>query len=323
MNSVIKIINTLLFVLILMILGGCSSQKNKKISPPSWFLNTPKNNTQYFYGSADGYTKEESKNSALIALASRLEISVASKYEQTKELAHSSDAQSQYYSNSIKQNISSQIAKIKFRNVDVEKVEEVNGKIYTLVKVDRVEFLKQKKSEFLEYDKEINSIMSSSNSTLEKIINFKKVAPLIKKSKALLLLISSLSSYNTDSYLNNYQDMKNTNTKLLNTIIVDVKNDNRYFKNEIKSYVSNSGYKLGNTQNGLIVNSSNNISKSVVRGWFISKVSTNIEVSYNNIVINSFTINSVGRSSVSYDLSIISASKNFAKKLSKREIFGN
>jgi hypothetical protein len=319
----LKILTTITIIL-LSLFTGCTSSSNKvKNEMPSWFLNTPSNNSNYLYGSGSGYSKEEAKNDALSHISSSLQVQIKSKITQKKETI-SQNNQALYYSSDTKKELEAKALKIDYQNVKISKIKQSGEKIYILAQIDKKALIKQKLYQLQEKDifitKQID-LASKQNSKIATIQTYQKVTPDITQAKSLINILKILGydfdkKCYTDNYTNYYLDF----TKAMDSLKIAVNSDNQHFKNIISSHISENGYKINNNSPDIVIKNKNVITNSKYKGWFIAKVSSNIEVKCNSKIIKNHTINSVGRSSISKDLAIQSASKKFEKNLKKKSI---
>jgi hypothetical protein len=321
MNTKIKsIIGAVLLISVLSGFSGCASSGQPTAKLPSWFINTPAHDSNFLYGSGSGYSKEESKNDALSHISSSLQVQIKSKFSQKKE-AISQNNQALFFSNTTNKDLEAKALKIDYQNVKIQEVKVINDKFYTLVKIDKKALIKQKLYQLQEKDiyiaKQIEKAQKE-NSKIATITTYQKVSPDIVQAKHLVNLLKILGyDFDKRCYLENYTNDELEYTKAINSLKIKISSDNNHFKNIISSYISLKGFKSSTNQPDITIINKNNITNNKYKGWYISKVNSNIEVKNGQKTIKNHTINSVGRSSISQDLAIQSASKIFDKKIKK------
>jgi hypothetical protein len=317
---------SVVFVVVLL-LFGCSSNKEVSKDLPSWYLNTPSNDSQYLYGSGSGYSKEESKNDALSNISSSLQVQIKSKFTQKKEAIREGKS-SVYYSNSTSKKLEAKSLKIDYQNVKIQHIKQLNSKIYTLVRVDKKALIKQKLYQLQEKDIYIAKNMDLSvndNKNIATIKTYKKISPDITEARYLVNLLKILGyDFDEKCYTENYMNYDIDYQKAIKNLKIGINSNNKYFRNMIVSYVNKNGFQINNNQSDIVIQNKNIITNSKYRGWYIVKVNSNVEVKQKNKsgekTLKNTIINSVGRSSTSKDLALQNASKIFDKKLKEKTI---
>ena len=162
-----------LIFLALLILG-CSS----KPDIPKWYLNTPKDNSLYLYGSGEGYDRNEAINSALSFIGSKLKVKISSTFQSEKSYIDYNGKEDVY--KNMSQNIKSTIDNFTFYNYQIDKIKKIDDKYYALIKINR-----QTNAQKIIQDikNSLKNLPALTNSAIENLKNAKKAQKTIIKLK--------------------------------------------------------------------------------------------------------------------------------------------
>ena len=307
----------IIFIVLLLFFSGCGflAKKEAKLNqqPPSWYINSPSNNSIFIYGVGSGYDLDEAKHNALNNLSARLIVSIKSSIE-TKKVS-SGD----YYNKEINQNIKIDTQKIKFNNVKVEKSVKRGDRYFVLVKVDREKLYNNRLKEFQNYDNEIKLNLQNLNkkNILEQIILLNNLKPKILKNKQRAYILYAINNeFDYSKYYEQYNKILNKIDLLKSKIIFKIVATEDEFKDAIISLINKSGFKVGKNNN-ILIRLDSNIRYSKYRGWQIARVSTSIKLIADNKIYVEKTINSIGRSSSSHKEAKARAANEFKRKIEK------
>jgi len=314
-------------ITIILVFGGCvtSLSMNQEPSIPSWYLNSPSNNSQFIYGEGESKTSiNDARNNALNTMASKLVISVGSNISTTTRTSRNGSGNT--YSKDVTKDVKVNVEKIKFTNAITEKSENIDNSFYVLMKVDRQELFKNKKKEF----DIIDSRIDTKYNTLEKYSNIEKINilqtlyPTIKKAKTQAIVLNAINNnFDHSPHIKKY-DMyidKITELKDNSTITVKTNDKKRYFADSLIDMLNQKQYRVTyDTSSDVIVSLNNKVKYSVARGWNIAKVSTAISVISNSKIISNMVITSLGRSSTSRESALENASIDFLEQIEEQTL---
>lgn len=280
------------FILVLVIFS-CSSSKKY----PSWYLNAPKNNAQYLYGTGEGYDMDEAKISALNDASSKLRTIVSSKTQSAMESDNIGT------SSSFAQKISSQVDKILFNNYEVLKAEQVNQSFVVMVGIKSQLLISAYKNEINKANNEVNNLSSLSGSKLEKRENLLKINKIYSSIESKVRIVESIDdSYDARSqfaimseYINKFNIL---NSQLEYRIICDDTDIENYLikrLNEDSIKISNSGKESIKVNYKWVLQE--------LKGLKMAKILMTVKyIDEFGKVIKSDTIESSGNSITSFDL---------------------
>jgi len=300
---------------------GCGASKQKEVNLPSWYLSPPANNPIFIFGEGLGDTLDDAKANALNNMAAKLVIQVSSSIK--SYTSSYSNGQKSSYDKAVTKQVQTDIAKIKFSNAKIEKSKMINGKFVVLMKVDREEFYKLKKEEFLSIDKRIDTLYSIADEkpALEKIYDIQNLQDKITQATSQAHIVNAIkNSFKSQPYIskyNNYLDEIST-IKSNTPIFITTNRSENYFKDEIVTLLNNEGFKVSqDSASEIIINLNNKVRYSKARGWDIAKVTNTITVTSAGKTISTNVFQSLGRSSSSQENALSSAAINFSKKVKK------
>lgn len=319
--------NIIGLLLVINLFSGCVSGLMPKLannSVPSWYLNTPQNNTQYLYGEGEGQTIKEAKENALNSMASKLIVSVQSSIQTTVKVSR--DIKASTYSKDITNSVKVDVQKMKFTNVIVDKSIQKGDTFYMLVKVNRIQLFNLKKREFDINDKRITDKYNSLDkyTSLEKIRILEDMYPSIIKGKKQAVILNAINNaFNQSRYIAKYDKYIDEITRLKESSILYVTTNNpkRYFADQLIDALNQEQYKIGTkSKKDIEIKITNKVKYSKAMGWNIAKVSTTLSVIANNKIISNRIIATTGRSSTSKESALENASIQFIKNIKKETL---
>ncbi len=308
-------------VMISFLFLGCSkqpAQPTQQAKIPSWYLQAPKNNANFLYGTGESYDKQEAKANALSDMSSRLVVAVGSSMSMKTK-----SSTLEGFSNDVSRDVKVEAKKIKFTNAIIDKIQAANGNIYVLMKVNKKELYKSKHKDFIAQDNRINAQYKTlkTKSALEQIFALQDLKPMLVKSKSKAIVLQALNNaFDSNSYIKKYNSHIDEIAKLKSSITVSIKsnNKNNFFLDVVSKTLNEDSYQISKNNSSIQINLSNNIRYSKARNWHIAKVSTTIAVKTGAKTLSNQIVNSLGRSTSTKVNALNGASMNFEKRV--REI---
>jgi hypothetical protein len=311
-------------LLISVLFTACTQQptlNNTVQSVPSWYLNPTPNSTLFLYGTGEGKSLQEAKNSALNDMASRLSVTLDSTLNQNKRLV-SNTLQKEVYEKKLTQNITLKVKEINFTNASLEHSQVVGNSFFVQMRVNRQELFNHQKEQFVLNENHINTILEQ-NSTLpilEQIYALEKLEPTLEKATSQALILTALdNTFQSNNYVQKYHNIALKKESLKQNLRIKLSSNlsQKHFANELIQLLNQEGYKISSDEQNLEIRLNSTINYSVVMGWHIAKTTTVIAVISQGKIVSNHIINSVGRSSSSQENALVSASKYFKKELDK------
>lgn len=305
--------------LLFLFFSGCSKTSDN-LEIPSWYSQNIQNNSKFLYGFGDANSLEGAKNNALVMISGSI-ISTVSGQIDTKKIS-----QGEYYSKEVVSNLKVELAKTKFSNPIIEKQEYKNKTFFVLVKIDKNELFSDILKEFSVLDSKINSLNSrlSVVTDLEKIVILFEIIEISKEAKVKFEILQSLNkTFDADRSFEKYSLFEQNLQKLQHEIDFEISTNEINFGSQVQKFLNFNKFKTTKvSQNKILIASNTKINET--KGWKIAKSNTNIQIVSGQKTINSFDIQSFGRSSTSDELATLNSSEDFFEKLSKlsqKEIF--
>lgn len=302
------------------LLAGCAGGMipNNQPQPPAWYFDNKQNNQVFMYGVGEGSTLEDSKAMALSAISSSIIVSVSG--EMTKTTKSSGD----FYSNSVKNDLKVELSKITFPNPIIEKKEVLGGKFYLLVKVNKTELFETILKELDVADSAMKTKyeqLAPVSSKLERIYGLKQLTQGIKGATNKANILSSLSKdFDLKSYIERYEQYKTELDNLKNSLNIVVSGTESSFNDSVTSLLNANGFRANQNSVDVKIETVNNTRYSEAQGWKIAKVTSTVKIYANTKILNSFSIESVGRSSSNNENALADATRSFKTSLEKKGI---
>lgn len=295
------------------ILSACSSSGKY----PDWYLNPPKNNANFIYGTGEGFDKDEAVYSALSDVAARLKTNISSKTESAF------DSDSLGSSSSFAKKINAQSAKMAFKNYEIENIIEnkKTGTFLAIVKINTQKFINQNKEEIA---KNLEIISNLTQSDLQEGLLAKR-KKLLKAAESAILIenLSDILKSVDDSYksvsnsisLNIYNALNSVNSNLM----VEVVCDDELIKSSISRILSKQGIYFKNSANVKIVVKTNWIENEISGGKFVKLNMSISSIDSDGKTISTKSILANGNSVVSFDLAKQSVSSKLEKIIDEND----
>ncbi|QED23119.1 LPP20 family lipoprotein [Candidatus Deianiraea vastatrix] len=225
-----KLFSSIFFILIL---SSCS----KSLKYPSWYLNPPKNDEKYLYGTGEGSDPEEAKYAALSDAASRLRVSVGSKLESAM------DQDSSGFSSSVSQKITSVVEKISFTDYTVLKSEKTShSSIITLIGVDVDKMQNSYEKEINKLNEEMKTVSNLGNSNLEKRNNLSKALNISTDIEAKVRILEAVNpNYNSKPQMDEIKKLKDSFASINSSLKISVSSQNDDIKSLIQYGLNKAG----------------------------------------------------------------------------------
>jgi hypothetical protein len=288
---------------------------------PTWYLKPTPNSEIYLYGTGEGKTLQEAKNSALNDMASRLSVTLDSSIQQYKQSVSFNTTQS--YQKNITEKINVEVKAINFTNASIEHSEVVANSFFVLAKVNRQELFNSYKNAFDLSESTLNSTLQNSKNKpiLERIYTLQTVLPTIEKATSQAIILSAINTqFDSNSYLMKYTAISNDISTLKDQLKIKIATNlsQKLFANEFIDALNQEGYKVSNSQPNVEIQLLSTVNYSIALGWEIAKVSTTISVISEGKIVSNNIISSVGRSSSSSENALLNASKTFKQEVLKK-----
>jgi len=307
--------------LAILFLSSCGTTKPrivvKEKSLPLWYLQPPLSNAKELYGVGEGKDKKEALSNALASLLATLSVSISSNYSAKSIIKEGRiNSQEATYVNETQ----SEVKKIRISSYDVVKSEKLGFKKYAvLIKVDREKFFKSLKKEI---DQEFALIASWEHNreyknALQRLAFYNKALEKLDDLQNRLLVMSVLNeSFNSQKYLQKYENLLNKRDTLLNKITFWIVSDYKPLIAPIAKGLNTKKIKIKNfkNRNHFLVTIKSNIQAANSYGFFISRAQIRFVTKENNgNILATNVISITGQSSQSYEI----AKQDIVKKLNR------
>lgn len=322
----IKYITTISFTLLLLLLNSCSFS-SRASKEPTWYLNPPKNDYTYLYGVGEGYNLETATQSALKNLSSKILVTISSETNLMRE-------ETNFYANEqIIQNIQENVEKITFNNYEVDKTSKKRDILYVIVKVNRAQFIKDKKLELSKINEEIRNIdsVSINQSILERRNALEKINKISEDGDLLVKVIGAVDpSFNKNAHFQKYSGYKNEYNKISDKILVYIIKSTTTEKGVVTAYkngLNKKGIKTvtiknENNPNQVILDINSKTMKQEVYKNYMTKINISTSLKSNQgKSIKGRSIEVSGISVISEEQSLNTAIYNLEQKIAKEGIF--
>lgn len=320
-------LNKSIIVGLLGILGfwGCSSSQTVQVpTTPAWYLENKQNTPMFLYGVGEGSNLEDAKLMALNSISSSIIVSVSGEISKKTSISQNSSG-TDSYSKQVTSDVKMELSKITFPNPVIEKKEVVQNRFFVLLKVNKLELFETINLALELEDKELQKQYQNSKN-LAKLENVYALKQIVSASKSATNKANILSSLDKNFALGAYADRYSNYASELNSakqnlnISVVTNETSKYFSDALTAFLNANGFKQNQKNPDVKIEIDNKPRFSVASGWSIAKVSTNIKVYSNDKVLNSFTIESIGRSSSNNDNATADAATKFQAEIEKKGI---
>lgn len=287
---------------------GCST-KQEVLPLPLWVL-TPPTSLGYFYGVGEGWSLQESKSSALNDLSSKLQVELSSNFS----LMVSSDYET--YTRISKSEINTQVEKLKFNNVKVEKTKKLNDDIYMLVSIKKKDFFRAQKDKLLDLDNKVESEISGliGQSKYEKYLKLKSMKNIFKDviNKAYFLKAIN-KKFDSSAFISKYIRLQNLEKKIKDSIVFSIEDNINfsYFRDNITKKLNKLGFKTSKKASLTKAKMTHKVRYFRYKQWYTAKVDTLLEIISNGKTVQSQDMRVVGKSVSSKKEALLNASRKF------------
>lgn len=283
LNYRFKLLSSLIACLFLVV--GCSSKPTLNLQPekpmPNWYLNPASNTSEVLTGVGAGETLELATQSALNDLIARLGVSIESKFESVTESTRYT------YSKRSKEEIKSEVAKIRISNYELVTSEQVRYNQYVaLVQSKREQFVKdltQQINDRLAAEQHAINLAKTDNA-LKRYYVAEQAYQSVRELESNIIVLSSMDSkFNNEHYQNQILKFRQQSEDARRHINFVIKADQRSTKtaNPIKNALSQQGFAVGNSnlRDGvLVVNVVSSVNHSESHGFQIADIVLQIRV---------------------------------------------
>ena len=202
--------------------GVIKGQQNTAI--PDWYLNPPKNDISYLYGTGYGSSIDQATQIALNNVAEKVSVTVSSSV--TSEKQESSSNENSLYESQYEQDVSTSVQEMNFTNYETVKSEQVGMHIYSLVKVSRSEIIENYMKQIKKIDNEISAIIKGMSrvSAIEQFARLHRITDKIRVNEINLKIVETIekSDAGVRKYYDRYQSLLKLKTQIKNKIVVKV-----------------------------------------------------------------------------------------------------
>lgn len=310
---------------------GCMKKDTVKITKtqiPEWFINSPQDSQNVFYGVGKGRSKEEAKNTALNDIASRISVTIQSTLSSEKEQRISKGEES-FISNS-QQNLLAQVKAMEFSNYIISDMVIQEGFTYVLVNVDR-KALYHKNKKKLDSKMSVLQAKWGRYNTLHAFNRFdeiKQIKSLIDEVQVKLPIITAISDkFKDEEYRKKLEDYLDEMSYLKDRVVAIFQEGNSpEIELVLKKHLSQAGIRLITSmsnlgkkelENLIVINvTSDAVRKKVkttnqqLKNAHFAKITINLTTRNHNSKVlakNTFSVTNI--SQISFDDALLQTSK--------------
>ncbi len=244
----LMIIKYFLGSLLLVLMSGCMSPKPKLVETyPTWFEQSLSDSDIYYYAVADGKNREDAIASALNQIASKISISIKSKFTSNTVVDNNS------YAKSSQMDVSNTVEKIHFNNYVVLHEKRLKNVYLISLKVNKTELaqsLENKiRSRFTNISNSLN--MHYKNSVL-KLRNYTKILNSLKSLKKQIYILSSVNKrVSVKKYLMQLSEIRDIILKFRDSVTFHIQGSSNKYTKALYEFITSKGYKI-NKRHALI-----------------------------------------------------------------------
>jgi hypothetical protein len=315
-----KYISTLLIIVLLF--SACATTKPQvtnsytRSSQPDWLINPPASTSSTLYGVGEGRTKQEALNNALSEIVSRLNVSIASKFSSKNVVK--SFGKRETFTNEYVNETQSEVKKISLSGYEIIEQKSLGFKHYaTLVKLNKNHLFETLKKS-IENDLAAGSKISIESSPFDSLQIYKKALFRLGDIRNRIAVLNGLHpQYNTQQFLDRYEDIKRKYNLLKHSISFEILSDYSDFAKPLASALSKEGFSISRKRDKrhffILIKSDINRAKSY--GFDIARALIDIRVVDNHRVnIAQNVISLTGQSSQGFAI----AKQDLVKKLQRK-----
>ena len=295
--------------------SGQAQQSTEAV--PQWFYDHRPNTPVFLYATGEGTSVDAAMHNALNSMSSSIVVTVSGEMERTTRV------QGEAYTSNVVDNVRVELSRISFPNPKIKKQEHVNNRFYVLVRVSRSELFNTIKSEFENSHDTVveNRQSASSMGKLDSIYQLRQTMDDVESARANATILASLDSeFDNSQYLRTYRELEQDLLEQQRSLNIEVVGQNSSFNEAVGSFLSAQGFRMSAQNPDVTVEVQTNIRMSEARGWEIARATTHLQILSNSRVLNSLTIDTVGRSSSSADNAVSDAANALEKELNDRGV---
>jgi hypothetical protein len=270
---------------LLLVFGGCVGTSpapapvQAKKAPPAWIDNPPQTDASYLYGVAIDENRDTAVKAALNNMVSKLGISIESSFQTTKELQYS------FVKTEMKNQIKSDVAKIKVNNYEVTGSERMSYREFAvMVRTDKQKFAAGLKAGLENKTQSIKTQLAAAkkDNVLGRYNTTKKMAA---EANAMVTEIAILSQLDTTFATKTYMDfVDGVNKTYLNeksklNFRVTGDGNAQEFVKKAKDALGKQSFNISNASNANTVNIKMSASTRITEGSMkIAVIKLNVDV---------------------------------------------
>ena len=227
---------------LLLIISGCMSSPKPKLGEvyPAWFNQPSSDSSIYYYAVADGKNKDDAIANALNQIASRMSVSIESKFQSNIVVDNNN------YNKSSQMDISNKVEKIHFNNYEILHEERLPGHYLIALKVNKIELAKSLQNKI---DSRFTNIANNLNMKYRNsVLKLRTYTKILHSLKALNKKIYILSSVNKrisiKKYLIKESRIRDTILKFHDSITFHIQGSDNKYKKVLYNFITQKGYKI-------------------------------------------------------------------------------
>lgn len=310
----------LCFCCVLMLLG-CSSFSKRKY--PEWYLNQPKDDSEFLYGIGESYDLDSATKMALKNISEKILVTISSEssvYKAETNVAYIEDAE---YS------VSEKTEEITFDSYELVKTSSAKNRIFALVKVDKQNLIRSQKKELKKVEGSISSLDKDSRrkSSLERIVALKNMKEIIKQAESKVKIIKSLQpSFDDQPYFSKYSGYGKEYTRLLNNMVFYVKTSSGFdkkAKDVFKKHLNENNIKTSDSfaSGAVILDIYSDITNKNIYDSFVTKAKLYLSLMVGGRTIKTNVLEIKGSSTINRKEAQNNALKKLDKKIEEDGLF--
>ena len=308
-------------ILSIFLLFSCASKSN--LSEPKWYLSPTQNNSEFIYGTAQGYTLSQATRLALADAASRLITTISAN---TTSISQESDYDTY---EEIRQKVSENIEKITFGNYKLSKSKKVDQNYFVEVAIPEKQFLREQKQRLYIVDKKISQLDKSSKNTnqINRRNHLLKINELAKEASLKLRILSGANQIdNINEELTRLLKYQSELEKFTNKIEFYIPQDtNILVKNTIIRYLNKDNIKVSKTRNRsskdqIFLKISLTKNTQNILDNFITQTNITFKNILDNKIIASNNVTLIGSSTINEQHSFTASIKELDEKIKNENI---
>lgn len=248
MEQRFKIHQLISLVVLLFFITGCMSAKLKPVQAyPVWFSQRLHDSASYYYAVAEGKNKNDATANALNQIASKISVSIESKFESNTVIDNNK------YNKYAQIDVSSQVGKIHFNNYAIVNEQQLAQHYFVFLKVNKIELANALQSEInSDFTNTSNKLKMRYKNNVLKLRNYTKVLHSLHALKKKVYIFSSIKKQaNIKVYLAKLSNIKNTISKFRDSVTFHIQGSKSKYVKVLYDVITQKGYKI-NKYKGLV-----------------------------------------------------------------------